>query len=459
MESKNQEILFDTIKLIKSNIDTFCTDWAIKGKIELRNQIRFSENQIDINKIWDNIRLELFLSQKRRTMDISINDLNPKLIEKTLKNCEKLLKIAKINTNYKKLPEGPFNYDNKIQSKIFDEKVVNLKEKAIDLIEESIDASLNNGVKRIAGTFFYGITEAYLENSKGIEGNYKNTGLNFRIRAFGEDMYASGEALSCSTHLNHNFDPIKAGEEAGIICRRSNGWKKGKPGIYNIIIYPKVSTELQAPTPAIAMNYYVQKMGLGWLVGKKEGDKIANEVLSVWDDGTAEYGLFSSVFDDEFIPRKKNLLIDKGILNQFFTNSSLSKKDQESTGNAGITMPKPTNTVFSTGAYTLKELMEISENPTLLITSTWYTRYQSYAPPGVFSSLPKDGMFLVIDKGKTLEPLRELRINSDHLQMLENTIALGKDLKQVSTWLSPSENPAFAPFMLIENIRMTTGTK
>lgn len=459
MEKNKHEILFDAIKFIKSNIINFCTDWAIKGKIDLRNQIRFSENQIDINKIWDNIRLELFLSRKRRTMDITINDLNPKVIERTLKTCEKLLKITKININYKELPEGPFKYNKGIQSKIYDENVVNLKEKAIDLVEESIEASLKQGVKRIAGTFFYGKSEIYLENSKGLEGNYKSTGLNFRIRAFGKDMYASGEALSCSTNLNYNFDPIKAGEEAGMICNQSAGWKKGKPGIYNIIIYPKVSTELQAPTPAIAMNYYVHKRGLGWLVGKKEGDKIANDVLSVWDDGTAEYGLFSSLFDDEFVPRKKNLLINKGVLNQFFTNTSLSKKDQESTGNAGITMPKPTNTVFSTGDCTLKELMEMSEDPTLLITSTWYTRYQSYAPPGAFSSLPKDGMFLVKDKGEILEPIRELRINSNHLQMLENTVGLGKDLKQVSTWLSPGENPVFAPFMLIKNIRMTTGTK
>jgi len=58
-----------------------------------------------------------------------------------------------------------------------------------------------------------------------------------------------------------------------------------------------------------------------------------------------------------------------------------------------------------------------------------------------------------------LEPIRELRINSDHYHMLKNTTALGKDLKQVSTWLSTSENTVFAPFMLIEDIKMSTGTK
>ncbi len=296
-------------------------------------------------------------------------------------------------------------------------------------------------------------------NSKGLEGNYKKTNLNFRIRAFAEDMYATGEAISCSTHIDKKFDPVGAGEEAGIICKQAIGGKKGKPGIYNLIIYPKVSTELQAPTPAIGLNAYVKKMGLSWLVGKKEGDKIADEMISTWDDGTVEYGLDTSPFDDELVPTQKTVLIDKGLIKQYFTNTSLARKDGSSTGNAGITMPKPSNTIFSTGDHTLDELMEISEKPTLVITSTWYTRLQSYAPPGALSSLPKDGMFLVKDKGKILEPVRELRINSDHFHMLENTLGLGKNLKQVNTWLSSTGNTIFAPYMLLGDIRMTTGTK
>jgi len=66
-------------------------------------------------------------------------------------------------------------------------------------------------------------------------------------------------------------------------------------------------------------------------------------------------------------------------------------------------------------------------------------------------------MFLVKNKGRKLEPVRELRINSDHFHMLEHTIALGKKLKQVFTWLGT--NPVFAPYMLIKDIKMTTGTK
>jgi len=450
MEEKSYQLM----DFIKTRIEKFSTDWSIKAVLKNENQIRFSESQIDINKNWNEIKIILFLSHRRRTLDIVINDLRPEAIDKALLNCEKLLKMAKLNINYKMMPEGPFNYKH---LNIYDENVVNLDENAVDLVSNATDAALNEGANRVAGSFFHGFTQVIQSNSLGSKGSYNKSYLNFRIRAFAEDMYATGEAISCSTHLDHGFSAIDAGREAGMICTQAVGGKKGKPGIYNIIIYPKVSTELQAPTPSIAMNKYTQKMGLAWLVGKKEGEKIANDKISVWDDGTIDYGLASSPYDDELVPRKKTLLINKGKIHQFFTNTSLSKKEQESTGNAGITVPEPTNTVFSIGDYSLEELMEISNKPTLLITSTWYTRYQSYAPPGALSSLPKDGMFLVKNNGKELEPVRELRINSDHYHMLEHTIALGKELKQVSTWLGT--NPVFAPYMLIEDIKMTTGTK
>jgi len=459
VSEEKHEILVESIDRVKKNITKFCTDWVIKGVLKSQNQIRFSEGKIDINKNWDEIRLDLFLSKNRKTIEISINDIRPAVIEDTIIYCEKLLNVAKINRYFKRLPTEKLKFSVDIQNKIFDEKVANLDENAIDLVEKATEASIKEGAKRVAGSFFFGNSQFFLETSTGNEGKYKKTNLNFRIRAFAEDMYATGEALSCSTHLDNNFNAIEAGKEAGSICKKAIGGKKGKPGIYNILIYPKVSTELQAPTPALAMNTYIKKMGLSWLIGKRVGDKIANEIISAWDDGTIGYGLATSPFDDECAPTKKTLLIDKGILKQYFTNTSLSRKSQESTGNAGITMPRPTNTVFAPGDCSLEELMEISEKPTLLITSTWYTRYQSYAPPGVLSSLPKDGMFLIKNKGKKLEPVRELRINSDHYHMLENTTALGKELKQVSTWLSTSGNPVFAPFMLIQDIKMTTGTK
>ncbi|MEJ2250784.1 MAG: TldD/PmbA family protein [Candidatus Lokiarchaeota archaeon] len=458
-EENTTIFLENTLDKIRKLIDPFCSEWIIKGIIKKENQIRFSNNLIDISKFWDEIKIHLFMAKNRRTIEMDLSNLSIESIKKTINYCNNLLNKAEKNRFYKYIPEDSFTYNYNIQGYIYDEKVEKLGEEATDIVNNAIQASLEAGAHRTAGSFYYGTNSFTILTSTGIKGLFKRSRLNFRIRAFAEDMYATGESLSLSTHLEKNFDAINAGKEAGEICKKAIGGEKGIPGIYNIIIYPKVSTELQATTPAIAMNSYVKKMGISWLTGKKEGDQISKEDLSVWDDGTMRYGTASGIFDDEGVPTSRTLLIDKGRIKKFFTNTSLSEKSQKSTGNAGITMPKPTNTVFSSGDCTLKELMEISENPTLLITSVWYTRYQSYAPPGIFSSLPKDGMFLVKSHGQTLEPIRDLRINSDQYQMLDNIVALGKEQKQVATWLSPSNNTVFAPFMLIKDIRMTTGTK
>jgi predicted Zn-dependent protease len=455
----NKQTLLKLKDVIRKNSEKFFDDWVIHAVLKSENQIRFSESQIDIDKNWSEMRFNLFLAKNRRTIEISLSDLRKKAIVDTLSHVDKLLNSAKKNRFFKRLPEGPFEYSNEIRRKIFDENVLKLEETSIDLVNKATERALKEGAARVAGSFFFGNSEILLETSEGIEDGYNSTHLNFRIRAFAEDMYATGEALSVSTHLDVGFDPVSAGKEAGQICKQAINGKKGEPGTYNLIIYPKVSTELQAPTPAIAMNTYVKKMGLSWLAGKREGDKIGADLITVYDDGTKSFGLTSAPFDDEGTPTKRTLLIKDGIIQKFFTNTSLSRRKEESTGNAGITMPKPSNTIFLPGDCTLEELMEISEKPTLLITSTWYTRYQSYAPPGNFSSIPKDGMFLIKKRGKELQPVRELRINSNHFEMLENTKALGKKTKQVSTWLSTSNNVIFAPFMLIEDIKMTTGTK
>ncbi|MCJ7650148.1 MAG: hypothetical protein MUP85_16175, partial [Candidatus Lokiarchaeota archaeon] len=117
MEEKSYQLM----DFIKTRIERFSTDWSIKAVLKNENQIRFSENQIDINKNWNEIKINLFLSHRRRTLDIVINDLRPEAIDKALLNCENLLKMAKLNINYKKMPEGPFNYKS---LNIYDEKVV-----------------------------------------------------------------------------------------------------------------------------------------------------------------------------------------------------------------------------------------------------------------------------------------------------------------------------------------------
>ena len=89
------------------------------------------------------------------------------------------MNVAKINRYFRRLPTGDFKYSVDIQNKIFDEKVADLDELAIVLVEKATEASINEGAKRVAGSFFFGNSQFFLETSVGNEGKYKKTNRNY----------------------------------------------------------------------------------------------------------------------------------------------------------------------------------------------------------------------------------------------------------------------------------------
>ncbi|MGH9720502.1 MAG: TldD/PmbA family protein, partial [Bryobacteraceae bacterium] len=70
------------------------------------------------------------------------------------------------------------------------------------------------------------------------------------------------------------------------------------------------------------------------------GEKVASENLTVYDDGTLP-GLFgTSPFDDEGVPTRRTVVIDKGVLRSYLLNTYTARKlGMKTTGNAsrGIT--------------------------------------------------------------------------------------------------------------------------
>ena len=188
----------------------------------------------------------------------------------------------------------------------------------------------------------------------------------------------------------------------------------------------------------------------------KIGEKVGPENLTVYDDALLPNGLGSKPFDDEGHPTGRNVLIEEGILKGFVHNTSTAKKaNTMSTGNAGLVSPENSNIFFEPGNFTLDELMELSKGkPTLYITSNWYTRFTSYIE-GIFSTIPRDGMFL-IENGEIAKSVRELRISDSMLNIFKNIKALGKDLTQIKWW--EVYIPTFIPSILIEDVNITSAT-
>ena len=114
------------------------------------------------------------------------------------------------------------------------------------------------------------------------------------------------------------------------------------------------------------------------------------------------------------------------------------------------------NIVFEPGTQNFDEIMSECSEPTIYVTAAWYLRYTSRRE-GIFSIIPRDGMFL-IENGEIKQPIRELRISGNMLEMLKNVIAMGNDQRQVRWW-GETPAPVFVPHVLIKDVTFTSGSK
>jgi PmbA protein len=70
-------------------------------------------------------------------------------------------------------------------------------------------------------------------------------------------------------------------------------------------------------------------------LGRRLGQKIASELITLVDDGTRPKGLASEPFDGEGVPAQRRVIIEKGVLRGFMYNTIAAKRaGVKSTGNA-----------------------------------------------------------------------------------------------------------------------------
>ena len=425
-------------------------DFIITTDRRNKSQLRFADSQITVAKNWASLTLGIYAVKDQKTVAVDLEDISEDTISSSLESLLKLANSMPKNPNYLGISDGPFSYP-KIEY-LADPNFLDFHDKSVDSIYSAINSAEEEGAKRSAGVLYWNVSERRLLSSRGAEAVDNHTGLEFTIRSF-IDSKSSGQGISVG-RLHNNIDFEGAGREAGKIAKMSVGGENGKPGMYNVILTPTVAADIIAQTPAAANPFSVE-VGYSWLKDKI-GEQIGPDFLTVYDDALLPDALGSKSFDDEGHPTGRNAIIENGILKGFIHNTSTAKKaNTTSTGNAGLVYPQNTNLFFEPGEHSFEELLEFSKDkPTLYITSNWYTRFTSYID-GIFSSIPRDGMFL-IENGEITKPVRELRISDTMLNIFKNIRALGKEIQQIKWW--EVYTPTFIPYVLIEDVNISAAT-
>ena len=406
-----------------------------------RVQIRFSNNEIDISKVWNNYVTEVALTWEKRVVATEIRNF-----ERAEERVEGLLRLAKVsmpNPMYGGIASGAFEYgeseaDQRIRTL---EEPTAYVEQAIEAARAEVPKGLNAG-----GTLYANYEDVYLVSSEGPEGRDARSSIELSIRAFSQKE-ASGHGVECSSSLK-GFDPARAGRKAGELAWLARDPAAGEEGRYDVVFDPLMTGSILGIYGMMSSAFYVMiQMSV---FGDKLGEVVAPEFVTL-RDSPAGYSVANRLFDDEGVPARETVIIDRGVLKTFLHNTSTARAFKtETSGNAGLVVPTAWNVELDPGDTSREELFAEVERG-LYITNTWYTRFQNYAV-GDFSTIPRDAAFVVED-GEIAGSLKDIRISDNALRMLGGIAAVSRERQHIHWW--ESQFPTLSPYVLIRDVGIT----
>ncbi len=317
---------------------------------------------------------------------------------------------------------------------IFDPEIVNLGEKekigrvlAMEREAYAVDARIKR-IRKASATF--SAAETLIMNTNGAESSYRSTACSSSIEVVAEDK---GEAQAGSEFDVNRFYRKLQIEEVGRKAAQRALDLLGARHIDSIkapvILEATVAQEFLSMMASGFSAESVQKKR-SLFIGKL-GRQVASSVITVLDDGLLQGGLGTAPSDDEAVPMKKKIVIDRGRLALFLYNTHTANKDRTvSTGNGmrggfkGIPGVGPTNLYVEPGKDSLTDLIG-SIDRGLYVTEVM----------GMHTANPISGDFSVgatgfwIEKGNKVYPVREITLAGNILDVMQQVDAVGSDLR------------------------------
>lgn len=419
------------------------SDVLIKRTTTEQLIIRYAKNKVTIpiiNNSWDLV-VKLGYNKRYLITNISDTEFDPEAYS------ELLIKEAK------KLEEDP-NYAELKKSGDFMEKnptdvsAGEYYDKALNIVESVIEESLSKKVKEVAGIFTMRIEKIRLLSSLGLDAEDERETVTLNHRCL-NDVNVTGQWACFSRSIN-NLETKQLVEKSSYILEKSLPVKRIKPGKYDVVFSAMIFAQLMERV-ALSASAFSVEAGFSFLTDKLN-EKVAKEILTVYDDPTFKESPGYARFDDEGIRTYKKEIISKGILKNYLHNLTTAKKfNTESTGNAGLIMPIPWAIVIDRGEMDEDEIIKELKNG-LVVYNSWYLRYQNYRK-GDFSTVLRDGV-IEVENGEAKSYLVGARLSDNFINLMNSIEALSKTVYPIKWW--EVEVPTYAPFALVRNMNITT---
>jgi PmbA protein len=168
------------------------------------------------------------------------------------------------------------------------------------------------------------------------------------------------------------------------------------------------------------------------------GEKVASENVTIFDDGTIP-GLFgTSPFDDEGVPSRRTVVIDRGVLKSYLLNTYAARKlGMKTTGNASRGLAG--NAGIGHGNFYLEKGVQTPEQIIGGVTNGFFvTELMGFGVNIVTGDYSRGAAGLWIRNGELAFAVSEVTIAGNLKEMLLGLEAVGSDLRFRGSIASPT---------------------
>lgn len=274
------------------------------------------------------------------------------------------------------------------------------------------------------GSYSTGAEVIAVANSRGVRAAQRRTAAHLLTVAMAADGGGSGYAEAAAVDVG-GIDAAALGREAAAKARSTTNPVAVDPGDWPVVL------EEYAVADILSILAYV---GFGALAVQEErsfweaGKRIGSDLVTIVDDAS-DVGTLPMAFDYEGVAKQRVELVEGGVCREVvYDVRTAARAGRESTGH-GLPAPNPygpfpLNMAMDAGGTSREELVAGLERG-LLVTRFHYTN-PVHPKLAIVTGMTRDGTFLV-EGGRIVGPVRNLRFTQSYLDALAATSAVGRE--------------------------------
>jgi len=391
-----------------------------------RVEVQLRDDKIEKLKESTENSISLYLYIDNKFSGHSTNDIRKDSLKKFIKDAIASTKYLTAD-KYRILPNAKYypkniNLDLGLVDANYDDLTTKRrKEIAAEIIEGAKTQS--NKIISVTGSVSDSIYNSVKVMSNGFVG--EKEGTNFSISSGVTVKDGDARPNDWDWASNHFFNKLPSfkniGIEAAQRALRKIGQKKIDSGQYDMLVENRTVGRLLWMLLG-PMNARSIQQKNSFLEGKL-GTKIASNKLTLIDDPFIKSGMGSRLFDSDALASKKRVMIEKGVLKQYYVDNYYGRK-------LGLepTVSGTSNVVLDYGKFSKKNLIKNIDKG-ILVTS--FNGGNSNATTGDFS-FGIGGV--LIEKGVLTIPVSEMNISGNANDFWQKLVEIGNDINTFSSW-------------------------